>query len=72
MYKLLGLSASAIALAAVTFWATLVTDPPKTEAETTAKFDIGETLKTARQDASIQDTNVIGCTFVLTDGHRCD
>lgn len=72
MYKLLGLSAGAIALAVAAFWATLVSDPPKTEAEAIAKFDIGETLKTARQDASIQDASVIGCAYVLKDGHRCD
>lgn len=71
MRRWLSLSIAAAALAAVAFWATLVTDPPKTEAETIAKFDIGEALNSARQDVPIQDAGAIGCTYVLTDGHRC-
>lgn len=65
------LLAAACALAAAAFWTALVAEPPKTEAETLAKFDIGETLRTAWRDASIQDAGVVGCTYVLTDGHRC-
>ena len=72
IYRLLGLSGTAFVLATAAFWATLVTDPPKTEAETMIPFDINVALKTAPQDAPIQDGSVIGCTFILTDGHRCN
>lgn len=71
MRRWLSLSAAAVVVGGVAFWATLVTDPPKTEAEAIPKFDIGEMLKSARQDASVQDPSVIGCTYVLTDGLRC-
>lgn len=71
MYRYLTLSAAALALAGAAFWATLVADPPKTEAETAA-FDIGVALKAAPKDAPIQSASVVACTYVLTDGHRCD
>ncbi len=71
MSRLLGLSVAAFALAAAAFWATLVTNPPKTEAETAA-FDIDVALKAAPKNAPLQDAGAIACTYVLTDGHRCD
>ena len=72
IFRLLGFSGAAFVLATATFWATLVTDPPKTEAESMIPFDINETLRTASEDAPIQDGSVIACTFILTDGHRCN
>ncbi len=72
MYKLLGMSVAAFALAVAAFWATMLTDPPKTEAGITDKFDINDTLQTAAKDAPIQDAGVIACTYVLTEGHRCN
>ena len=72
MSKLLGLFVAAFALAAVAFWATMLTDPSKTEAETRAAFDVSEALKTASKNAPTQDASVVACTYVLTDGHRCD
>jgi hypothetical protein len=72
MKKSLGLLVGALILATAAFWATLVTDPPKTEAETIGKYDVGEALKTASSGAPLQDAGVIACTYVLTDGHRCN
>jgi hypothetical protein len=72
MSKLLGLFVAAFAVAAVAFWAAMLTDPPKTEAQTRSAFDVSETLKTAAKDAPTQDAGVIACTYVLRDGHRCD
>ena len=71
MFKL-GFSLSAVMLAAAAFWATMVTTPPKTEAGITDKFDINETLRTASRDVPVQDASVIACTYVLTEGHRCN
>ena len=72
MYKLLGMSVAAFALATAAFWATMLTDPPKTEAGITDKFEINDTLRTAPRDVAIQDASVIACTYVLTEGHRCN
>ena len=72
MKGLLGMSVAAFALAAAAFWATMLTDPPKTEAGITDKFDINNTLQSAAKDASVQDASVIACTYVLTEGHRCN
>ena len=72
IYRLLGLSGAAFVLAIATFWATLVTNPPKTEAETMIPFDVHAVLKTAPKDAPIQEAGVIACTFILADGHRCN
>ena len=72
IYKLVGLSGTALVLATAAFWATLVTDPPKTEAETMIPFDVNVALKTAPKDAPIQEAGMIACTFILTDGHRCN
>ena len=72
MYRMLGLSVAAFVLATTAFWATMLTDTPKTEAGMADKFDINETLKTAPKNAPIQDAGVIACTYVLTEGHRCN
>ena len=71
MYKL-GLSMSAVMLGVATFWATMVTSPPKTEADITDKFDINDTLRTASKDVPVQDASMIACTYVLTEEHRCN
>lgn len=72
MSRFIGLSVVASALAAVAFWATLITDPLKTEAETMVKYDVAEALKAAPGDAPVQDAGVIACTYILTGRHRCD
>lgn len=72
MSRFIGLSVAASALAAVAFWATLITDPPKTEAETMVRYDVAEALKAASRDAPVQGAGVIACTYVMTDRHRCD
>ena len=70
MYKL-SVFAAAFVLATAAFWATMLTDPPKTEAGITDRFDINDTLGNAPKDAAVQDASVIACTYVLTEGHRC-
>ena len=72
MKRLLGLSVAAFAIATAAFWATMLTDPPKTEAGVTDKFDINNTLQSAPKNVLIQDASVIACTYVLTDEHRCN
>ena len=71
MFKL-GFSLSVVMLAAAAFWATMATTSPKTEASITDKFDINETLRTSSRDVPVQDASVIACTYVLTEGHRCN
>ncbi len=71
MYKL-GLSISVVMLAAAAFWATILTAPRTTEAARPATMDLVEILRTAPKDAPIQDASVIACTYVLTEGHRCN
>ncbi len=72
MPKSMVLLAAAFALASIAFWAGMLTDPRTTEAETGPAFDVGQALKTAPRDARTQSANVIGCGYILTDGHRCD
>ena len=72
MFKLLGMSVAAFALATAAFWATMLTDPPKTEAGVTDKFDINDTLRNAPKNVVTQEAGVIACTYVLTDEHRCN
>jgi hypothetical protein len=72
MKRSLGLLIAAFILVTAAFWARMLIDPPKTEAKAMIPFDVNEVLKTAPQQASIQDGGVIACTYVLTDGHRCD
>ncbi len=57
------------------FWSTTLIDVPAATASTASvatTFDINAALRAAPADAPIQEASVIGCTFVLTDGHRCD
>ena len=56
----------------VAFWTTTLTDAPTTKAGVATTFDINAALRAAPADAPTQDASVIGCTFVLTDGHRCN
>ena len=72
MKRLLGLSVAAFAIATAAFWATMLTDPPKTEAGLAEKFNINDTLRTAPKNAPIQDGSVIACTYVLTEGQNCN
>lgn len=72
MYKLAGMFVAAFALATAAFWTTMLTSPPRTEASITDKFDIDDALRAAPRDAPIQDAGVIACTYVLTEGHRCN
>lgn len=60
------------ALATAAFWTAMLTEPRRTEAETGVAFDVGQALETAPKDAPSQPAGVIGCGYVLTDGHRCD
>ena len=72
MPKSMVLLAAAFALAFTAFWAGMLTGPQRTEAETGPAFDVGQVLETAPRDALTQPANVIGCGYILTDGHRCD
>ena len=54
------------------FWSATLTDVPAATASVATTFDINAALRAAPADASAQSASVIGCTFVLTDGHRCD
>ncbi len=54
------------------FWSTVLTDMPAATASVATTFDINIALWAAPADAPTQGASVIGCTFVLTDGHRCD
>ncbi len=53
-------------------WPVALTDTPAAEASVTTTFDINAALRAAPSDAPVQNAGVIGCTYVLTDGHRCD
>ena len=54
------------------FWTTTLTDMPAATASVATTFDINAALRAAPADAPAQNASVIGCTYVLTDGHRCD
>lgn len=53
-------------------WTVTPLDVPAAQARVTTAFDINSTLRSAPADAPVQHAGVIGCTYVLTDGHRCD
>jgi hypothetical protein len=54
------------------FSAVTLTDAPTATAGVATTFDINAALRAAPADAPAQNASVIGCTYVLTDGHRCD
>ena len=64
--------ATAFGLATAAFWATMLTSPPTTEATPTRGIMSAEIDRNAPKDAAIQDAGVIACTYVLTEGHRCN
>ena len=68
----LGMFAVAFALATAVFWATMLTSPPVTEATTIRGIMSAEIERSAPKNVPIQDANVIACTYVLTEGHRCN
>jgi hypothetical protein len=72
MKRSVGLLGGALALAAAVFWGTMLTESPKSEAETMIKFDSHEALATASKDAPTQDASAVACAYVLTDGYRCN
>ncbi len=72
MKKFLGMSVAAFALATAAFWATMLTDPPKSEADTIVRFDVNKALQDAPKDAPIQNANVVACTYVLADFQHCN
>ncbi len=45
---------------------------PAATASVTTTFDINAVLKRVPASAPVQNAGVIGCTYILTDGHRCD
>jgi membrane protein implicated in regulation of membrane protease activity len=54
------------------FWSMTLTGVPAATASVATTFDINAALRAAPADAPVQNAGVIGCTYVLTDGHRCD
>jgi len=54
------------------FWSATLTDVPAATASVATTFDINAALRAAPADAPVQNASAIGCTYVLTDGHRCD
>ena len=68
----LGMFAAAFALATAAFWATMLTSPPTTEATPISGIMSAEIERSAPKNVPIQDASVIACTYVLTEGHRCN
>ena len=54
------------------FSAVTLTDAPTAASGMATTFDINAALRAAPADTPAQAASVIGCTYVLTDGHRCD
>ncbi len=54
------------------FWSATLTGVPAATASVATTFDINAALRAAPADAPVQNASAIGCTYVLTDGHRCD
>ena len=54
------------------FWSTTLTDVPAARASVATTFDINAALAGASANAPVQHASVIGCTYVLTDGHSCN
>ena len=54
------------------FSAVTLTDAPTAAPGVPTTFDINAALRAAPVNAPAQNASVIGCTYVLTDGHRCD
>ncbi len=54
------------------FSAVTLTDAPTAAPGMATTFDINAALRAAPVDAPVQNASVIGCTYVLTAGQRCD
>ena len=54
------------------FWSTTLTDVPAATASVATTFDINAALAGASANAPVQHASVIGCTYVLIDGHSCN
>jgi hypothetical protein len=49
-----------------------LTDARTATAGVTTTFDVNAALQAAPANAPVQSARVIACTYILTDGHRCD
>ena len=58
--------------AVLAYWTTMLTAAPTATASVATTFDVHAALQAAPKDAPVQNASVISCTYVLTDGHRCD
>ena len=58
--------------AVLAYWTTMLTAAPTATASVATTFDVHAALQAAPKDAPVQASSVIACTYVLTEGHRCD